>query len=258
MGTKTIFISCGQDEETEIKAGERVRNVVNADPDLKGFYAEHGGKGENLFARIMDALRTCSGAVFVVHGRGTIDTHEERNMRASVWVSQELAILAYRIHAQHQDVPILMFLDDSVSREGILGRLSLQPHALSSLDEMERVLVQWLQKETFRDSYASIVAEKFAGARPDDRIFLSALIHEGCDDVSISTLKPIVRKMWSKERTEASRIVDDGYSRCHVLGLINQDIKFTGNNTATIRPAFRDELIPMVNEWEKSVRCAKP
>lgn len=254
MGTKTIFISCGQDEETEIKAGERVRAVVNADPGLEAFFAEHGGKGEGLFGRILDALKGCSGAVFVVHGRGPIDTSDERNMRASVWISQELAILAYRRHALHQDVPILLFLDDNVSREGILGHLSLQPHSLPNLDEMEKVLVQWLREEIFQESVASIVAEKFAQTSDEDRMLLLALIQEGGVNVPRSPLGSIVQEKWSKGKIKAGEIVRAGFTNCNVLGLIDLDEKIPGQLLATIKPAFRDDLIPLVNEWERTAR----
>ncbi len=254
MGTKTIFISCGQKEESEREVGERFRGVVNADPRLEGFYAEHGGTGEGLFGRILDALKACSGAVFVVHGREEIPGLGDRNKRASLWVGQELAILAYRRQSLHHDVPILLFLDEKVSREGMLGQLSFQPHPLSNLEDMENVLSDWIEMEHFPESVASVVAEKFAKTNDENRMFLWALSHEGGADVTMSPLGTIIQEKWGKGKSEASEIVKAGCTKCHVLGLIDRDEKISGELLATIKPAFKDDLIPMVNKWEMTAR----
>lgn len=96
MVDELIFVSCGQTTLAEKSLGILIKSTIDQTPGFTAYFAETVQELESLGRHIFDALRRCAGAVVVLHDRGTVTALATSFQRSSVWVNQEVAILAYR------------------------------------------------------------------------------------------------------------------------------------------------------------------
>src|SRR6266481_7632833 len=98
MGKTLIFVSCGQMSEPEKALGVLLKAVIDGTPGFEAYFAETVHDFDALGRHVPDALRRSTGAVLVLQDRGMVIGPEgqEWGHRSSVWINQELAILAYR------------------------------------------------------------------------------------------------------------------------------------------------------------------
>src|SRR3972149_8904095 len=98
MADKLIFVSCGQLTDAEKIRGVLLKTVIDGTPGFRAYFAETVHDLESLAKHVLDGIQQCSGAVVILQDRGTV-THVDGTVwghRSSVWVNQEVAILAYR------------------------------------------------------------------------------------------------------------------------------------------------------------------
>ncbi len=98
MAKELIFVSCGQLTAEEKDLGTAVKAEIDKMPGLEGYFAQTVHDLSALAHHVFDALRHCSGAILLLHERGRVTASDGSDLgyRSSVWVNQELAILAYR------------------------------------------------------------------------------------------------------------------------------------------------------------------
>ena len=98
MNKSLIFVSCGQRTPDEKELGVRIKATIDATPGFEAYFAETVQNLDALSSNVLDAVRRCSGAVVVLNDRGPMIGADgaEVGRRSSVWVNQEVAILAYR------------------------------------------------------------------------------------------------------------------------------------------------------------------
>lgn len=145
---KTVFISCGQYTDAEKRLGKQISEMVRMLTDCTPFFAEEVQDLNGLDANILGALRNCVGFVTVMHPRGKIVRPDGSvQVRASVWIEQEIAIATYIQRFEHRPLPIIAFKHRSVSREGIRDLLHLNPFEFSDesevLAELQKRLASW-------------------------------------------------------------------------------------------------------------------
>ena len=73
---------------------------------------------EGLSQNIFGALNRCSGFVAVMHNRGEVQTPNGKQVRASVWVEQEIAIAAFLRQAQDRKLEVVVYLQNDIGEKG--------------------------------------------------------------------------------------------------------------------------------------------
>ena len=122
-----VFISCGQYRKEEIDLGKALAAAVTDLTPFEGYFAQNQTSLESLSQHIFGALNRASGFVAVMHHRGSVTTPHGGHVRASVWVEQEIAIAAFLRQALGRDLPVVVYIQKGVHREGVREQLLLGP-----------------------------------------------------------------------------------------------------------------------------------
>lgn len=151
MTEKLIFISCGQQTAEEKDLGTSVKQLVDSIPGFTAYFAEYVQSLDALARNIFEGLLKCSGLISFLHERGLVTTegNKEWGHRSSVWVNQEIAILAFRKQLQEIDIPIIVFKDERVRLEGAMTSLIVNPIRMGSRSDILVEIDRWLKSTEF-------------------------------------------------------------------------------------------------------------
>src|SRR5262249_22443225 len=145
--------------------------------------------------------------------------------RSSVWVNQELAILAYRQFFEGRKIPILAFKDPQVKLEGAMTSLIVNPRALGSADSVVEAVRPWLASANFAAVSETAFEEKWAQLSDADRMIAAALIEEGGREVKEATIRTTAMRLFGMSATAAGEALQNAR-----LVFMNTDlIKFIHN-----------------------------
>jgi len=180
---RLIFVSCGQLRPEERRLGQRIKSEIDATPGFKAYFADTVQSLSGLSAHILDALRRSSGAVIVLHPRGEIRGDDGRvlGIRSSVWINQEVALLAYRQFSEGRAIPVLAFQESSVTLEGAMTAFIINPKPTVDEDTVLAEVRRWLAEEASSGAgdETDVFQAKWDALHDDDRSILAALIAEG-------------------------------------------------------------------------------
>jgi hypothetical protein len=223
MAERLIFISCGQRTSEETHLGTAVKNLIDSKPGYIAYFAEYVQSLDALARNVFEGLRKCSGLIAFLHERGIVklDSGEEWGRRSSVWVNQEIAILAYRKQFEGIDLPILLFKDERIRLEGAMTSLIVNPIPIISERDVLMKVESWLQTSVFQNQIG--VDERFLSKwqklTPASKKVLSALIDEGGNNVKESAIRICLRENYGMVKNEASQAVSKAK-----IEFINTDI----------------------------------
>ncbi|MGA9156213.1 MAG: hypothetical protein WB249_05435 [Candidatus Sulfotelmatobacter sp.] len=141
-----IFVSCGQFTDAEKSLGKAMVRVVKSVTGVDAFFAEQGQDLNGLDSNILGALRDCAAFITVLHPRGKIVRPDgSTQVRASVWIEQEIAIATYIQRVGKRSLPVIAFIHRSVGREGIRDLLHLNPIPFADEAEILAALPELLE-----------------------------------------------------------------------------------------------------------------
>ena len=135
--TGLVFVSCGQCTQTEIKLGNDVCRLVDETPGLKSYFAQNVNSFQSLSTNIFQNLQRASAVVAVMHHRGEVAgwNGAASQIRASVWIEQEIAIAAFMSATAGRQLKIAAYVQKGIKREGVRENLMLNPREF--VDEAE-------------------------------------------------------------------------------------------------------------------------
>jgi len=198
MSDRLIFVSCGQLTPAEKQLGRRVQAAINSHEGFNAYLADKVQSLASLGNHVFDALRRCAGAVVFLHARG--------DGTSSMWINQELAVLAYRQFFESAEIPILVFKEDSVGLEGAMSAFIVNAKALVDEEVVIASVRGWLIDKAAvgrRDEHA-VFAQKWTALQTEDRMILKALIEEGGHSVKESTIRHRLVESYGLEQNVAS------------------------------------------------------
>jgi hypothetical protein len=141
-----IFVSCGQFTEAEKSLGKAMVRIVKSVTGADAFFAEQVQDLNGLDSNILSALRDCAAFITVLHPRGNIIRPDgSTQIRASVWIEQEIAIATYIQRVEKRSLPVIAFIHKSVGREGIRDLLHLNPIPFTDEAEILAALPELLR-----------------------------------------------------------------------------------------------------------------
>lgn len=212
MTEKLIFISCGQQKCEEKKLGASVKQFVDSISGYKAYFAEYVQSLDALAKNIFDGLRRCSGLISFLHERGLVMSKgkEEWGYRSSVWVNQEIAILAYRKQFEGINIPILVFKDEKVRLEGAMTSLIVNPFPIVSESEILKQVESWLNDTKFPLSSSASddrFLSKWQKLSPSSHKVIAALLDEGSTNVKEYAIITCLLEKYGVEKNEANKAV---------------------------------------------------
>ena len=179
---KLIFVSCGQLTDEEKQLGSAVKNLIDSTDDFEAYFAESVHDLDALVRHIFEALHRCSGAVIILHGRGSVTDHQGDNwgIRSSVWINQEIAVLAFRRFLESTNLPILAFKKSGIKLEGAMTSFIVNPLPLVGTDDTLSKIRKWLEKtEQFSPCLTDEFELKWSKLSIDSKRVLNCLSCEG-------------------------------------------------------------------------------
>lgn len=211
MADRLIFVSCGQLRQEEKSLGQRIKSEIDATSGFKAYFAETVHDLSGLSSHIFDALRRSSGAVIVLQPRGEVHAADGGilGIRSSVWINQEVALLAYRQFFERRAIPILAFRDPAVGLEGAMTAFIINPKPSVDEDTVLAEVRRWLAEEalTGANDENDVFHAKWEALPPDDRAILAALIAEGGRDIKEQSVRRRLIKQHGFERNRASEVL---------------------------------------------------
>ena len=91
-------------------------------------FAENQSTVEGLSTHILNALNRSAGFICVMHRRGDVTTPDGNTVRrGSVWLEQEIAIVAFMGHILGRPLPTFYYSQSGVGLEGIRSVLLMNP-----------------------------------------------------------------------------------------------------------------------------------
>jgi hypothetical protein len=131
-----VFVSCGQVTDAEKALGQNVSSLVREITPHEPYFAENQNSLEAFTRNILGSLDDAIGLIAVMHPRGVVafpDKHQE--IRASVWIEQEIAVAAYITQILKRPLRIAPYIHRSIRREGMRDQLLL--NAVPFTDDSE-------------------------------------------------------------------------------------------------------------------------
>lgn len=251
MGKKLIFVSCGQLTDEERALGVLVKAIIDGSPGFEAYFAQAVQDFEALGRHVLDALRRCAGAVVVLHDRGVVVGADgnEWGHRSSVWVNQELAILAYRQFFESKKIPLLAFVDPKVKLEGAMTSLIVNPRPLGKAEDVATAVKAWLSAGDFTAGSDEAFARKWSQLSDVGRKVLAGLLEEGGHNVKQTAVRHAVMRRFNMQSNPANEAV-----RKAVLEFINSDLvkvihNIHSGDELSVHPTWEFQLRRQTAEW---------
>lgn len=121
----TVFISCGQVTEDERELGRSLAALVESQTPCRGYFAQNQQSLRGVSENILAALYRSVAFVAVMHHRGTVTTPSGGHIRGSVWVEQEIAIASFMTQVLDRPLPVALYIQEGIRREGLRDQLLL-------------------------------------------------------------------------------------------------------------------------------------
>jgi len=147
-----VFISCGQRTEDEMRVGRELHRVLTEGGHAP-FFAGRVHSFDELATHIFAGLARCEAYLAVMHPRGEVHYPggHQFEVRGSVWIHQELAVLAYRRFLEGRSLPLRVLMHTSIRREGVLDNLIVNPVTFQTEADIYDSVREWMENELVPD-----------------------------------------------------------------------------------------------------------
>jgi len=253
MAKSLIFVSCGQGTDPEKALGVQIKEAIDGTDGLDAYFAETVQDLDALGANILDALLRCQGAVVVLHDRGVVSTPDggEWGHRSSVWINQEVAILAYRQFVESKKIPILALADESVKLEGAMTSLIVNPRPLRSNEDALAALKAWLASSEFGGGSDASFLRKWERLTAPARQALAALVDEGGSVVKEMAVRDAITARFGVQREEASRAMAEARPLFIATDLVKVVDNIHSGDEMSIHPTWEQRVRRNIGRWLK-------
>jgi hypothetical protein len=253
MLKKLIFISCGQLTEIEKSLGVLLKTLVDQTPGFQAYFAETVHDLDALSNNVFEGIQQCSGAIIILQDRGIVmqSDREVWGRRSSVWVNQEVAILAYRQFFESKNLPILAFVDPAVKLEGAMTSLIVNPQPLPDFEVLTNLVGTWLSETEFTNVANDVFASKWVQLNDSDRMVIAALFDEGGKNVKQSSVRQTLTRRFGIESNAASQQMVDAKLKFCDTDLVKLIENRNSGDELSVNPAWEFKLKKQCDKWQK-------
>lgn len=251
MAKSLVFVSCGQLTDAEKTVGTLLKTVIDGTPDFEAYFAETVQDLEALGIHIFGALQRCVGAVVVMHDRGVVLQSDgiEWGHRSSVWVNQELAILAYRQFSEGTRIPILAFADPRVKLEGAMTNLIVNARPLSPLQDLEASVRHWLATASFGGGSEHAFASKWSRLSENSRKVVAVLLDEGGQQVKEIVVRRGLTPRFGMQSDTATRALREAKLQFMDTDLVKLIPNSHSGDELSVHPTWQIQLRQQIRHW---------
>lgn len=238
---KLIFVSCGQVTEEEKQLGSAIKRLIDGTEDFEAYFAETVHDLTALGHHIFDALHRCSGAISFLHKRGSVmdPLGKDWGIRSSVWVNQEIAILAFRNFLEFADLPILVFKDNDVRIEGAMTSFIVNPLPFLDIPNTLAAVRQWLESTEFAPCLMDEFQAKWDKLSLNSKKAINCLASEGGQQVKEHNIRRKLQEKYGLHKNAASEAVRDAKLQFADTGLVICDHNIHTGDEMTFHPTWR-------------------
>jgi hypothetical protein len=136
-----VFISCGQRTAQEIELGEAIGTLVKRTTGWDAYFAQNQNSVDGVTESILRALHKARAFIAVLHRRDQIS---DGVFRASVWVEQEIAIVAFMKQVMGEAISARAYAHKDIRLEGLRGFILLNAKPFEQNEELLTDLAAWL------------------------------------------------------------------------------------------------------------------
>lgn len=255
MSKKRIFVSCGQRTEDERNLGQKIIKQIG-DHGMLGFFAEEAHEPADLNSYLFKELQLCNGFVAVLQKRGEVHYPGfPTKQRASVWIQQEIAILFYRSFLLGRPIPMRVYAEKDIIREGLITMSIINPIEFENEDNLLQNLSAWLRGPAFEEQpllarRENLFQRRIQNYNEYDWLVLE-LIAAHSRNPGDTTNHSIIRrdffaivKETGKSEQEADRVYNEGWSKLTSDGVITRtDERGTGITVLRIETQWWDLVL---------------
>lgn len=251
MGNNLIFVSCGQLTDSEKTLGILLKTLIDGTPGFEAYFAETVQDLEALAKHVLEGLRRCAGAVVVLQDRGLVTQADgkEWGHRSSVWVNQEVAILAYRQSQDAKRIPILAFADPKVKLEGAMTSLILNPRPLADVAEVANSVKVWLASARFADVSDDVFAGKWNQLTDAGKFVVAGLLDEGGHDVKQSVIRQALMRLFKMDKETASKTLQESRLQFLSTDLVKLIKNVHSGDEMSVHPTWDFHLRKQCQQW---------
>jgi hypothetical protein len=237
---KLIFVSCGQWTDEEKQLGSAVKSLIDGTDDFEAYFAEMVHDLAALAHHIFEALHRCSGAISFLHGRGSVTGFRGENwgIRSSVWVNQEIAVLAFRKFLESTNLPILVFKDSDVKLEGAMTSFIANPLPLMNTNDTLSRIKEWLKSAQFAPCLTDEFELKWNRLSLNSKKVLNCLAYEGGQQVKEINIWRKMKQKYGFSGNAADDAVREATLQFIDTGLVICDHNYTGDEM-TFHPTWK-------------------
>ena len=127
--------------------------------------------------------------------------------RSSVWINQELAILAYRQFFEETKIPVLAFADRKVKLEGAMTSLTVNPHPLGTAEDVASAVRAWLAEKQFGGASDEALQRKWVQLSESARRVVAALLEDGGHSVKETSVRHALMRLFNTTSHQAGEAV---------------------------------------------------
>src|SRR5712692_674027 len=151
MPERIVFVSCGQLTEPERNLGRDVAEIIEGH-GMRPFFAQDVHSTGDLNSEVFKAIQTCDAFLGILQKRGVVTFGGYAPVeRASVWIQQEIATFCYRMFLEERSLPIRIFSERGVRREGVMEIAVVNPIEFDGPEEILAEVDKWLRSREFEE-----------------------------------------------------------------------------------------------------------
>ena len=253
MSKKLIFVSCGQLTDGEKTLGTLLKSVIDETPGFEAYFAQTVHDLDALAKHVFDSLRRCAGAVVILQDRGVVLGTDgvKWGHRSSVWVNQEIAILAYRQFFEARKIPVISFADPEVRLEGAMTSLIINARPLRSAHDVASQVQAWLGEGRFSAPTEDAFLQKWAELTDNDRKILAALLEEGGHDVKETAIRRAAIRLFGMNPNQAAAALTDAKAKFMTNDLVKLIDNRHSGDELSVHPTWEFDLCRQIAGWRE-------
>jgi len=122
------------------------------DNGLRPFFAQDVHSAGDLNSEVFKAIQTCDAFLGILQKRGVVTYAGFPPVeRSSVWIQQEIAVFCYRMFLEQRSLPIRVFSERGILREGVIQIAIVNPIEFDRSTDVVSGVDAWLKSRDFEE-----------------------------------------------------------------------------------------------------------
>jgi hypothetical protein len=162
--------------------------------------------------------------------------------RSSVWINQEVAILAHRQFVEARKIPVLAFTDPKVKLEGAMTSLIANPRRLNSTEEVATAVSEWLANNHFSRTSDQAFQRKWDQLSAPTRKVVAAMLEEGGCAVKETAVRRTLIDLFELDLNQAGDAITAAKAEFRNTDLVKLADNIRSGDESSVHPTWNFAL----------------